>query len=102
MHNFAFFLAHAPSGLYRLIAAATPGNVRTLCRLKNSELLHISAEQVRDRRRFLIVAARTLRLPPWFGMNWDALADCLTDFPWQPGSTHVLLLSSMDGFAQRS
>jgi len=102
MYTFAYFLAHATPGLYRLVAARAPGNVRTLCRLKHIELLHISGEAVRDKRRFLAVAARTLRFPPWFGMNWDALADCLTEFGWQPGSTHVLLLSGMDGFARRS
>jgi hypothetical protein len=28
-----------------------------------------------------------LRLPDWFGRNWDALADCLTDLSWWPAES---------------
>jgi hypothetical protein len=102
MYIIACFLSHAPAGLYRLVADHGLGSVRTLCRLKHVELLHVSGEQAHDKRRFLAASARALRLPRWFGMNWDALADCLTEFDWRPGSTHVLLLSGLDGFAKHS
>ncbi len=36
--------------------------------------------------------ARALSFPDWFGRNWDALEDCLTDLSWRPGGGHVLLL----------
>ena len=39
---------------------------------------------VRDRQGFMDRAAADLRLPCWFGRNWDALADCLTDPSWWP------------------
>lgn len=39
---------------------------------------------VRDRQGFMDRAAADLRLPCWFGRNWDALADCLTDLSWWP------------------
>ncbi|MBD0422937.1 barstar family protein [Streptomyces sp. TRM S81-3] len=31
-----------------------------------------------------------LRLPDYFGWNWDALRDCLHDFHWLPAA-HILL-----------
>ncbi|MFI6090054.1 barstar family protein [Streptomyces sp. NPDC051218] len=34
---------------------------------------------VRDKAAFMERCARALDLPEWFGHNWDALADCLTD-----------------------
>jgi len=102
MYTLAYFLSRAPSGLYRLVGDRPPRNMRTLCRLSGVELLHVSAAQAHDKRRFLGAAARAMHLPAWFGMNWDAFADCLTDFAWKPGSTHVLLLSDVDGFAKRS
>ena len=102
MYSLARFLASAPAGLYRWIGAAACAEITGLCRLKHIELFHVRGEHLRDKRRFLAAVARAMHLPRWFGLNWDALADCLTDFDWQPGSVHVLLCSKLDAFAQRS
>ncbi|MFJ8666704.1 barstar family protein [Streptomyces sp. NPDC093600] len=34
-----------------------------------------------DKAAFMDRCASALRLPGWFGRNWDALADCLSDLP---------------------
>lgn len=39
----------------------------------------------------------TLHFPVWYGANFDALYDCLTDSDWQPGKGHVLLIKDLDG-----
>ena len=36
--------------------------------------------------------ARALAFPDWFGRNWDALEDCLTDLSWRDAAGYVLLL----------
>ena len=36
--------------------------------------------------------ARALDFPEWFGGNWDALEDLLSDLAWRKGDGHVLLL----------
>lgn len=35
--------------------------------------------------------ARACSFPDWYGRNWDALADCLTDLSWAPARGWVLL-----------
>ena len=38
-----------------------------------------------------------LSFPDWFGRNWDALEDCLTDLSWRPAAGHVILLEGGAG-----
>jgi RNAse (barnase) inhibitor barstar len=45
-----------------------------------------------DRDTFLSRVAEALEFPDWFGRNWDAFFDCLTDLSWLPARGHVLIL----------
>ncbi|MFG2149289.1 barstar family protein [Streptomyces sp. NPDC048696] len=47
---------------------------------------------VNDKAGFMDRCARALRLPEWFGRNWDALADCLGDPDWGPARPGRLLV----------
>jgi len=39
-----------------------------------------------------------LQFPDWFGQNWDALADCLTDFSWREAKGYVLVFEQLGDF----
>jgi RNAse (barnase) inhibitor barstar len=45
-----------------------------------------------DRDAFFSRVAEALEFPDWFGRNWDAFFDCLTDLSWLPSRGHVLVL----------
>lgn len=45
---------------------------------------------------FLAVVAQAIHAPGWFGNNWDALADALSDLSWNPAPGYVLLLRNGD------
>ena len=53
---------------------------------------------VHSKDAFLERCAVDLALPSWFGRNWDALADCLTDLSWWGEASGYLLLA--DPWAQ--
>jgi RNAse (barnase) inhibitor barstar len=38
--------------------------------------------------------AETLAFPDWFGENWDALEDCLTDLSWHDAGGYVIVLEN--------
>jgi Barstar (barnase inhibitor) len=44
-----------------------------------------------DKDTLLRKIAAALDFPTWFGGNWDALEDCLSDLSWRKAGGHVLL-----------
>ncbi|MBS3916292.1 MAG: barstar family protein [Sulfuritalea sp.] len=59
---------------------------------------HVDLSSVRDKTALFKRMAAALGFPSWFGHNWDALADCLSDLAWLPANGYVLLLEHCDGF----
>ncbi|MFI6422372.1 barstar family protein [Streptomyces sp. NPDC050842] len=62
-------------------------------RLDDAVVLDLSG--VTDKAALMDRCAVTLALPAWFGRNWDALADCLTDLP----EPVVLVVTGWQGYA---
>jgi len=40
--------------------------------------------------------AHLFEFPSYFGYNWDALDECITDLEWMPGRGYVLLIKHAD------
>ncbi len=40
--------------------------------------------------------AKEMEFPDYFGHNWDALEECLTDLEWLPGKGYVLLVTAAE------
>ncbi len=82
------------SGVYRTsrtdeIAQATQGSALHFAR--------VDLAGASDKAALLSRVAQALAFPPWFGGNWDALEDCLSDLSWLAADGYVLLI---DGAAQ--
>ncbi|MGC0333258.1 RNAse (barnase) inhibitor barstar [Streptomyces sp. SAI-170] len=52
----------------------------------------LDLDGVTDKAGLMDRCAHDLRLPDWFGRNWDALADCLSDPGLWPEDAPVLVL----------
>jgi len=55
-----------------------------------------------SREEVLARLGEHLGFPEWYGQNWDALADCLTDFSWQAAAGYVLVLEQLGDFRAAS
>jgi RNAse (barnase) inhibitor barstar len=53
------------------------------------------------REGFFTAIASALSFPAYFGRNWDAVYDCLTDLTWLPGTNVVLAVAGADRFAHQ-
>jgi hypothetical protein len=40
------------------------------------------------------IFGKALHFPEWYGANWDALADCLTDMSWNEADGYLIILQS--------
>ena len=47
---------------------------------------------IRSKEKLLAVLADKLRVPRYFGWNWDALEECLRDLSWLPADQPVVLV----------
>lgn len=52
--------------------------------------IHIELQGCRSKAELLTRIAAAMDFPPWFGHNWDALADCLSDLSWLPASGYTV------------
>jgi len=85
------------SGVYRV---ARPDEVLDATKRSRLQVTRIALQGVRDKSALLASVGRALRFPSWFGANWDALEDCLTDLSWIEAPGHVLLLQASAGLTQ--
>lgn len=77
------------SGVYRV---SRPDEVLDATKGSRLQVTRIALARVRDKAELLASVSAALRFPAWFGANWDALEDCLTDLSWLEAAGYVLLI----------
>jgi hypothetical protein len=73
-------------------AALPPEQALDAARAAGWETAVLDLSGVTDKAALMTACAEALRLPDWFGANWDALADCLSDLQWWPAGPGRLIL----------
>ena len=76
----------AKSGVYRV---SHERDIRDALSAETHDLVAVSLGAGKD--AMLAAIAGSLEFPDWFGANWDALEDCLTDLSWRPDKPRVIL-----------
>jgi hypothetical protein len=62
----------------------------------------LDGEEAGTRAGFFTEIARKLRFPDYFGRNWDAVYDCLTDLNWLPAGGYVLVFDGLGALARNA
>jgi hypothetical protein len=93
-------LFHCASGVY-LIGDAERARLLGGGALRaDVRLAVLDGDAAASRAGLFAEAARALKLPAYFGHNWDALYDCLTDPSWLPDEGCVVLYDGFGGLAR--
>jgi hypothetical protein len=91
-------IAAKRSGVY--CAPAKVDAVRKDAATAGLTWLDMPLAAVTDKKQFLALCAKQMKLPPHFGDNWDALSDCVRDFEWLKSKGYVLHLTNGQKFAK--
>lgn len=86
-----------PPGVYRWRSADPVDDVRDDTERAGWSFVLLDTAEVTDKAGFLDVCATAFDLPRWFGRNWDALADSLSDR--STGRPEVVLWDGWDDLA---
>src|SRR5438045_1068505 len=56
----------------------------------------LRGERMRQQSRLFSEFAAALQFPYYFGENWNAFDECITDLEWLPGEAYVLIVTNAD------
>jgi hypothetical protein len=90
----------AGSGVYRVAESQSREEIAELSARHGLCLAVIGLHSVVDKEGLLREIASALEFPDYFGMNWDALNDCLTDMSWKQADGYVLFFEGFQVFAE--
>lgn len=69
----------AAAGVYRLPARPSIATLRARIERAGLRCFALDGEGITDKASFLRACAEALAFPAYFGRNWDAFEECLTD-----------------------
>jgi hypothetical protein len=78
-------------GIYRLDMSLRPS---TICNRFSGHgwcCFYLDGGKIFDKQSLLAESARAFWFPDYFGHNWDALEECVTDLSWFEETGYVLL-----------
>ena len=90
------------SGLFRLSDDAPIKELERLAKQYHYKFFLLDGAEIRGKERFLNHAAAVLSFPDYFGNNWDAFEDCLTDMSWHETDGFLIVYDHFEAFAQHS
>jgi RNAse (barnase) inhibitor barstar len=91
-----------PGGKAVLDGEGSPEAAEAAARQLGLFCVRIDGESVPGQAALLGRLARELHFPDYFGRNWDALQDCLTDLPdWLPAPGYVLVFTEAQALCRK-
>jgi hypothetical protein len=86
-------------GLYRLTTDVNIDELSSVCQEYGFQLFYINGKDVTSKAEFLQASAKTINFPDYFGDNWDAFTDCITDLSWLSADGYILLYTQPENLA---
>ena len=95
--EFSIEQAMVVSGLY--FSKGSRSTLITDLERSDFRVFHLDGKGIVDRATYFQALANLFEFGSYFGQNWDALADCLTDQLWGEDDRIVVVYSDYETFA---
>lgn len=82
------------SGIY-FLPASRQATIKAACTRLHFKVLTADIAEHSTAEKVLYQLGSALDFPIWYGANFDALFDCLTDPDWHPAKGHVLMINGI-------
>ena len=92
----ASILEARKGGIWFLPANVDSRTVHSTAKKAGYTLFHIDGKSIERKEQFMNAVATALRLPKTFGLNWDALEECLSELEGD-GDGHMIFFDHIDG-----
>lgn len=89
-----------PPALYTLRSRARPATMAAAFAERGWRCFLLDGHTIDSKATFLAVTAQTIQFPGYFGANWDAFEECLSDLSWAPAPGYILLYDNPQQFAK--
>jgi RNAse (barnase) inhibitor barstar len=87
------FNSYLNSGIYKDGLVRRNSSIKKAAAVNGLDYSVIDIKKVADKTDFMKAVARSLDFPAYFGMNWDALSECLSDMSWRPARGYVIVFT---------
>ncbi|PZU95969.1 MAG: barnase inhibitor [Pseudanabaena sp.] len=66
---------------------------------QNTKIFYLDGREIQDKQSFLQKVAEVMQFPDYFGYNWDAFEECITDLDWCPAAQYILIYDYPEAFS---
>ena len=87
------------SGVYSV--TGNTADIERAGRAAGLSIVKLDLGRARGKTGLLGLLAKTLKFPKYFGRNWDALHDSLTDLGWLNAKGWLVIITNGKSFAER-
>lgn len=95
----SLYAGEVAPGVYQLTSRAKPESILEEVADRGWKGFFVDGTGIVDKATFLNRFAAALGFPSYFGHNWDAFEESITEMTWAPAPGYVILWDEMANFA---
>lgn len=96
------FQTYKDSSVYSIKQLDNTDEIEKLAVSHGYSFFKVDLSGILTKQEFLRSMAKALQFPSYFGMNWDAFEECLTDFEWCTAMGYVIIVHGVQAFAKKT